>query len=364
MGLDQFSFSDNFFIATATKLLLPPLPKFPYATLLKAAMQKDLMIQQGGIPLHWTNITPNGDSSEYAQLPEKAQLLLSSDLPDIFAAKIDMEGMPGTTVRVNRPVFESTTYTQSSREINPNNSISTVPINVKSEQNSLTLKLFSGPYDSTNARPAPIAIDALSAKTGVHSLESVAAAQLKYDWDATLEGFTRELLDAGTAIYPTGMTAVNDVTSDGQFPMDLNLIARTEEAMDIANLPTLGDGARILVIHPTQKRQLREDPAYRYEAHDHAMFNSLFPGSYLGRIKKFHVFENNNLTTTVNSSTKTVIRAHAIAPGALGVGMGGTPRVAKASETNYDLQAKLMWQAFLALKLMDNRFAYVLPTSA
>lgn len=363
MGIDQFSFSQNFFIATATQLLTAPEPQFIYATLMKAAMRKDLMLQNGLMTGHWNNLEVAGNTSEYANLPEKGRLLLSSDLPDIFGAKIDFDGMPGSTVRINRPVFENTTYTQASREINPSNTISVVPINVGREQNDLTLKLFSGPYDSENSRPAPIALDALSLKTGVHSLEAELKMQLKRDYDATLHGFTVEMLDGAPAIYPNGMTSVNDVAYDGQFPFDLDLMMRVEEAMDIANLPTFGDGTRILVIHPTHKKQLRQDPSFRYESHDHPIFNQLFPGSYLGRIKKFQVFECNRLTTSLNTNTKTVIRAHAIAPGALGVGMGGTPRIAKASDTNYDLQAKLMWQLFGAFKLMDSRFAYVIPTS-
>lgn len=363
MGIDQFSLPDNFYIKTSAQLLLAPDHQFLYAQLLKRAMQKDLMMSQGVIPLHWSNITPEGDSSEYGALPEKGRLLLANDLPDIFGAKVDMEGLPGLTVRLNRPAYESTTYTQASRRVNPNSSISTTPIAVGSEQNSLTLELFAGPYDQTNSRVAPYAIDKLMAKSGVHTLESIVGAHLKRDFDATLEGFVIGLLDTGTAIYPTGMTAANDATATGQFPMDLDLIARTQEAMDNAKLPTFGDGMRILVITPTQERQLSQDPAYRFESHENREYSSLYPG-FVKDIKKFHVFKSTTLTTTANTSSVAVHRAHAIAPGALGVGMGGTPVVAKASDTNYDLQAKLIWQAFMAVALMDSRFVYTVTTSA
>jgi hypothetical protein len=201
------------------------------------------------------------------------------------------------------------------------------------------------------------------AKAGVHSLASLAGAHLKRDMHRSFDSFIKALLDLGTAIYPTGMTAANDATATGQFPMDYDLVMRTQEAMDNANLPTFADGFRLLVLTPTQCRQLAQDPAYRFEAHDHKEYSSLFP-SYIKTVGKFHVFKSTTLTTTANSSSIPIHIGHAIAPGCLGGVMGEPPRVAKASDTNYDEQAKLIWIAYLGLKLMDSNFVYAVKTSA
>ena len=161
--------------------------------------------------------------------------------------------------------------------------------------------------------------------------------------------------EATTAVYPEGMTAVNDPTLTGQFPLDYETISRTERVMDDAHLPTLSDGKRILVVTPTGKKQLKDDPQFAHYAEAHKEISPMFPG-YFTTCSGFHCCVNNMLAQTDNSSSVEVHYGHAIAPGALGIGMGRPPRVRNSTDDNYGESQKLIWIADHGFKLLDESF--------
>lgn len=98
-----------------------------------------------------------GDSGvDYASLEDMKTALEPDPIyKEAVAVVSELGKAPGHTVRINRPAFANTTYTLASREVSSGTSISTTPIDVTSEQVSVTLKRIAGPYDSTNSRVAP-----------------------------------------------------------------------------------------------------------------------------------------------------------------------------------------------------------------
>jgi hypothetical protein len=125
--------------------------------------------------------------------------------------------------------------------------------------------------------------------------------------------------------------------------------------MDEANLPTLGDGRRILVVTPTGKKQLKDDPQFARYAEGYKELNPLFPG-WFGSTAEFHCFQSTTLTQTDNSSSVAIHYGHAIAPGAFMGGTGKPPKVEASSDDNFGQSAKVIWLAHLAMALADNRF--------
>ena len=74
---------------------------------------------------------------------------------------------------------------------------------------------------------------------------------------------------------------------------------------------------------------------------------------------KFHVFKSTTLSKPANSPAAIPIyRAHAIAPGCLGAGMGKPPKVAYSNDDNYGESAKVIWLAYLTMALLDSSFVY------
>lgn len=351
---------EEFYDITSDMLLLQPEPQYLYASLWKKAMSAELSPPaMFGLP---------GRSVAGVGAPYDAnngRLSLSPDvMTETFAVKVDMMGGPGTSLRVNRPRFSNSTYTMGSRLVASNSTISTTPINVSSEQITLTLQTFAGPYDQTNSRVAPYGLTAFDANFGVHKQAAIVGAHMKRDFDRFLDTVMVTLLDsASSAVYPKGMTAVNDATAAGMYPCDYDTINRAEKTADEANVPTFADGYRGLVLTPTQLAQLKGDPQYAKYAEKHPEFNALFPG-YVATVNKMHVFKSTTLNTTANSSSVNIHYGHLFGPGVLGSAMGRRPAVYNSTDDNYGQQVKVIWLMDSDFVLADNRFVVSVRSSA
>lgn len=353
MGISRAQIPEEFYDRTAAQLLAQPEPQYLYARLFLRALNIELgvpnVIGRAGQEL-------GGQGAAYTPA-EQDRLMLSDDMAtELFAAKADFNGEPGHIIKFNRPKFTNTTYTQASREIGTNQSISTTAISAGSEQALLQVKRFAGPYDSDNSRVAPYGLDAFDATMGVHDLVKFVGTHLKRDFHRTLDAFWVTLADLGSStVYPIGMSAANDATAKGMFPLTYEQMSRTSKAQDEANLPTLGDGRRIFVVTPTGKKQLKDDPQFAKYAEGYKDLNPLFPG-WFASTAEYHCFQSTTLTQTANSSSVDIHYGHAIAPGAFMGGTGKAPRIEASSDDNFGESAKVIWLAYLALGLADNRF--------
>lgn len=80
-------------------------------------------------------------------------------------------------------------------------------------------------------------------------------------------------------------------------------------------------------------------------------------------MNRLHVFKSTSLNRVNNSSSVPVHRAHLLAPGAGLAGMGKAPRIAPSKDDNYGETAKIVWIAYLAQGLADNRFCVSVRTA-
>lgn len=357
-SLSRVQMPENFYDITSSMLLTQPEPQYLYAQLFKRSLGASLEVP-GELGLPGRSV--GGAGVQYSPA-DRDRLILANQLStDIFATTVNFSGMAGSTIRVNRPIFTDSTYTAASRLIPSGSTISTTPISPKSGQNNLTLFRFGGPYDTA---VQPYGIEAFDAQMGIHKSASIVGTHMKRDFDKFLDTVWVTLFDlAANTEYPEGMTADNDATTAGSFPFTFEQLGRIERKMDVANLPTFGDGFRLLVLHPHQVEQLGLDGNYNARAKDFPQYSSIFP-SYVSSVKKFHIFKSNTLTATANSSGVAVYRGHAIAPGAGMGGMGRPPRVAPNTNDNYGETVLTIWLADLAFALANNAFIYSARSSA
>lgn len=360
-GFSRASLPENFYDITSDMLLVQPEPQYLYAQMFLGSLGASLSTPgEFGLP----GRAVGGNGGAYSSESRDRLILANSLMSQIIAAEVDFNGKPGNTLRINRPVFANTTYTEASRRIASGTTISTTPITVSSQQTSLTLYRYGGPYDTTNSRVAPYAIEAFDANMGIHKAASLHGTHLKRDFHRFIDSVEVALLDlAANAIYPEGMTAVNDATVAGSFPFTYEQLCRIGRDMDTANLPTFSDGFRVLVLTPTQVNQLRQNEQYSKASVHFPEYNALFPG-YVKSVNNFHIFQSNTLTVANNSSTVAIHYGHAIAPGALLAGMGRAPRVAPSTNDNYGETVLAVWLADLAFGLANNSFVYSVRSSA
>lgn len=351
----------EFYDITADMLLAQPEPQYLYGMLYLAALGASLN-PGGALGLPGRQI--NGVNAPYMAVDRDRLMLSNPMINGVIAAKFDFNAAPGSTVKINRPVFANTTYTELSRRIASGSSISTTPITIGSQQTNLQLFKYGGPYDTTNSRVAPYAIESFDANMGVDNASAMHGVHLVRDFHRFIDAVQVTLLDlAATAVYPSGMTAVNDATTAGSFPMTLRQLNDVESQMDTANLPTFPDGFRAMTLTPVQIQQLQNDAMYQKASAFFPEYNILFP-QYVKSVGKFHVFKSTTNSVTANSSSVNIHYGHAIAPGALLSGMGRPPVVVAATDDNYGEQIKVIWKADLAFGLANNAFVYSVRSSA
>lgn len=352
MTVSRVTLPENFADWNSAKLLQQPEPQYPFAGLFLSAIGSSLPVPSA-LGLDGRAISGSGDAYISA---DRDRLTLAQSLPGaLWCLGIDFKGTMGSTVRVNRPAYANTTYTAASRRVATGQTISTTPITIGSEQTHLVLERYAGPYDQTNSRVAPFALEAFDAKMGQNSPSSMIGTHLTRDFHRFLDSVHVTLGDAGTAIYPDGMTADNDATTAGSFPMTVEQLSRTEQLMNESSLPQFADGKRIMFLSPLQWKQLKHDPEFQANSVLNPEFNILFK-SFSGTVGAWHIFQSSTLSQPTNSSSVAVHRGIAMAPGGFMGGMGRTPRVAFSSDDNYGETARAVWLADLAFGISDSRF--------
>jgi hypothetical protein len=352
---------EEFFDITSSMLLVQPEPQYLYALLYLSAIGASL---PNPVAIGLPGRQVSGVGADYSSAERDRQILSNPLTTDVFAVKADFNAAPGSTLRINRPVFANTTYTEASRRIATGTSISTVPVSVSSEQTNLTLYRFGGPYDNANNRVAPYAISAFDANMGIHNAAKLFGTHLKRDCHKFVDSVVTTLLDLGsTTVFPEGMTAANDATATGSFPFTYEQLSRCEQEADQANLPTFPDGYRVAVLTPTQVKQLKDDPQYTRYAEKHEQYNALFP-QYVRSVGKTHIFKSTTLTISNNASSVPIHYGHYIAPGALMGGMGRQLRVAPNTDDNYGEDVKVIWIGDLAFGVANNTLVKRLASAA
>lgn len=352
---------ENFFDVTEAKLLRQPEPEYFFGRMFLDAVNASL-----GIPsafgLDGRQAVSNG--AAYVNL-DSDRLKVAMGMPaSMFAVNVDFTAKPGQTVRVNRPKYTDTIYTLASRQVTSGQVISTTPVNVGEEQVNLTLYRYGGPYDTLNSRVAPFAIESFDANMGVHKANEIIGNNLARDYHKFLDQVQSFLGEVADALYPENMTADNDGTVAGQFPMTLELLNRAEQIQNERFLPRLPDGKRIAVLSSYQIKQLFHDPETLQQSTFHPEFNLLYGAiGYTRSVGGYHIFQCDTIQKPLNSSSVPVHHGMVIAPDGFYMGgMGRKPRVAASTDDNYGEQAKVLWLADLAFGVADKRFAFTLRT--
>jgi len=342
---------------TSKQLLLQPEPQYLHAGLIKMALSAELDAS-GGIGLPGRDTSATG--APYMNLPEMQTPLSDPIYTDAIKVIAELgKEQVGHTVRLNRPQFTDSTYTQVSRRIPIGTTISTTPLNVASEQVSISIDRLGGPYGST---VQPYGIEVFDLNRGVHSLKEVRDLFFKRDFEKTIDTIGVQLFDAAsTNVYPEGMTAVDDAPTANSYPFSFNQILSTAESLKNGKIPTFKNGKYMMVITPTQTRQLMQDPDYQrlvraMPAPDLRDYHPMLRAGFKASIADFDIFESITLTQTANSSSVAIQYGQAFGPGMVGCGAGSMPRVVTSTNDNYEQTIFAIWLWFVGFGVLDNRF--------
>src|SRR5688572_13314751 len=115
MTMNRATLPQEFFDITSDMLLVQPEPQYLHGSLLQMAMGASLMqVSDVGLPFRMVG----GSGSMYGSVQDDRLDLenraLASEAVQVVA---ELGKKPGHTVRLNRPAFANTTYTQASRTV-------------------------------------------------------------------------------------------------------------------------------------------------------------------------------------------------------------------------------------------------------
>ena len=165
-------------------------------------------------------------------------------------------------------------------------------------------------------------------------------------------------------LYPGDTT--DSITSDssafvanvnGDRPMDLETIYRVEASLTSANIPRFGNGKYIMIVTPQQARQIKSNSQFISTAQYFESKNPLFQ-SFVGLVGGMEIYQSTtNVIDTTTVSGVSINHATAFGPGAIGYGGSREGvRVAAANDDNYGETARVIWLAYEAFGMLDNRF--------
>jgi hypothetical protein len=355
--VNRATLPEEFFDVTSAQLLIEPEPQYLHCKLAKMALAASF---DADAALGFMPGRSFGTSGAPYATGESGRLLLSDGLYDQAVTAIsELGNAPGHTVRLNRPRFANTTYTQAVREVPSGSTISTTPISVLSSQIPVTVKRFAGPYDSVNGNVAPIGVERFDSSMMLHRPAQVAGLTLKRDFDRTIDSFMVTLADAATSgniVRPNGMASDDTSTVAGDYPFSFSLLQRMNTALDTASVPVFPNGKRMGILTPRQCEQLGSDAQFNRQAVFERDFNPLYKGTYWKSVGQWDLFKSTTLTVSANTNSIDIHYGQALAPGCLGLGQGELPRTAYNTQDNYGETALVIWLWYLGLVTLDDRF--------
>lgn len=357
----------EFYDRVSERMLVQPLPQYLYASLLFAGNAQAQMRRTGfGSANQNPARMPDPNVGAGVLDLEAMQLLIADNIRGgaITVADELGEGV-GMSVRLNRPQFDTGGLTLGARQIASGQSISTSGISVAAQQVSLTIARYAGPYASNGTAVQPYEIDRLAATRSVHSLVQLVGLNLqkdRYNWVDSVIGSFYD--DGDTTLYPGDTT--DSITSDssafvanvnGDRPMDLETIYRVEASLTSANIPRFGNGKYIMIVTPQQARQIKSNSQFISTSQYFESKNPLFQ-SFVGLVGGMEIYQSTtNVIDTTTVSGVSINHATAFGPGAIGYGGSREGvRVAAANDDNYGETARVIWLAYEAFGMLDNRF--------
>jgi hypothetical protein len=372
--INRASLPEEFFDITSGMVLVQPEPQYLFALLAKMALGSAMMLAAAGqLGISPQRAIPNTGLAY--TLPGADRLGLASPDPQANNVILSVAELAtpqiGHTIRINRPRYGSGGFTLANREIPSGTVISTVPIDLQSEQVTVTLKRYGGPYDPANGNVAPFALDRFDSSRSVHSIAQVVGTHMQRDFDKWADTVVSAFLAAGvTTLWPTGFSADNNSQTANDMSMDIDTLFRGYETLKLANIPLFPNGRYRAYIGPTQARQLKNDA--QLAGYDRYSLNGLNPVTapggapstgYLFSFTGCDVYETTTLTQTANTNAVNITTSIMVGPGMMALGAGALPYVTSSTDDNYGESAKVIWLSYLGWNLADARFGVQMHTS-
>jgi len=369
-------------ILTSNMLIVPD-PQFIFAKWAYAALASRslssldsynvamLQLQEGRIPdsgaIANTNEAMSSGMGGPLQLPGGGYVF-----PEMLYMVNEANGKPGTTFKVDRPRFIDGITTLANRRMNPSTKLFSNSQPISRDQVSVTIYEYTGPGDTVTGAPTPISISLFAQTRTAHDILADVNNQLRRDRYKFLDDTIIAYLVAMAEATTNGVTRGGDATSNATFvgngnePFSLDLLFKANEQLRSRNVPGLSmDSRYVLVMHPHQTQQLKNDPRFQGQSVFMPSYNVLFPG-YAGTVENFIICESQRMPVVTNlgaATNQTGYKAICIAPKALAWAPAMDAKVVRDKNDDGGRFAKFAWIAFEGFNPADQTFVQEILTT-
>lgn len=360
--INRGSNPQEYYDITSPILLKTPEPQYPYAALAKSALALELVSSDtlALTPAHALTFA----GANYSNIQEGRANLCDPLYKEAIFTVADLGKPPGHTIRFNKPRFLDTKYELADRRLPQNGTISLTPMSVGSDQVSITIDEFGGPYDPAQNAVAPFGLQRLDSAVSLHNLASFVDLHMRRDFDKFLDYTFVKLFDtASNIIWSNGMTSDDDATSPTHALMDWPSILSAVERLRTTHVDTFPNGHYILSMDSHQYTSLQMDASIVNQIKYYKELNPILAPYYRGSLGLVDIFECNTLTVKTNANGYKIHYAQVFGPSMVGFGVSGVPKVAVSSQTDYGRKAFPIWMMMAGFSVFDSRFGVSLRTT-
>lgn len=364
------------------RMLVTPDPQFLFAKWAYAALNQSqltqmdsyntamLQLQEGRIPdsgaLANTDMAMSGGTGGPLMTPGSNFVF-----PEMVYFVREANRGAGTTFKIDRPRFIDGLTTLANRRLNPATKLFANTQPITRDQIDVTVYEYTGPGDTATGAPSPISLSLFAQHRAAHDLFADVGNQLRRDRYKFLDDAIISYLVAAAESNSAGVTFGADAASSaallgsGNEPFSLDLLPKANEQLRTRNVPGISFSSQyVLVLHPHQTQQLRNDPRYAAQAQFHPAYNILFPG-YVATVENFIVCESQRMpvVTNLGGGAVTGYKALAIAPQALAWACSMDAKVVRDKNDDGGRYAKFGWIAIEGMAPADQSFVQEIVTT-
>lgn len=357
-------------------LLVQPQPQFLYAMLVFQANAAAELKQ--GITAVGPNASRQFSGSGFV-VPDLGAMQLDLTDPEQRASvmlrgeaiKADFfqNATPSEVVRLLRPNFVDSTYTEASRRTTRATISTTAQNPMGMDAVQIQIDEFSGPYNNTGSAVQPLGLEGFDLNMSpTHNLVQLAMLNLRRDRSKTIDSIIStkvfNAIQTSNYVYPgdpDGALSTDNSAflSQGDRPADVESVQRSAEVLKRAGIPTFSNGRYMAILSTKQVLKIRTSNAWQKIARYFPEKNPLFT-NYIGTIDNVDIFECATNPTATANSTITVQLGVVFGPGLLGYAMAKPCEVLAADDTNYGRRVNVIWSAWEGSAIIDDRFAVAL----
>lgn len=347
--------------------LRTPTPQFWFAAMAMGSRLRSAGLRMGltGASQYLDIIMGNGAPVA----PELQALVRAADAyPGMVIVGEEMGKSEGDSIKLQRPIYSGAGYTEEDRQVVPDKPTSVTGQPIRTEDVTLVLKEFEGPFAVGATRPSPYEIrhfDARFRKNATY-VASLVVQNLGYDYTVWKDRVLRNRCASSQYVtYSGGVTTVNSMTAGAGYGINLRLMLEMRRAIRDRNWRPFDNGRYILLVPTVFSTQIPEDYEYRTLSANHgAGRNVIF--SPVDSVQDIDIFELSTLRNWgagetipgVTGTVQTGVTVHEclmLGPEILGHALGQDPKVEFGTDTDYGKLARVIWRSVEAFQTFDER---------